>query len=116
MLTSVMKSRQSALRGEDGALLEELPHTVLQLVAAVSPSPWGVLPMRAVWGGERKFPPSPGLQIVIDLLGDVLVERKQARLVELRLANQQGRLPTIVIAQSQARQLCAPNSGGEQQY
>ena len=60
MLTSVMKSRQSALRGEDGALLEELPHTVLQLVAAVSPSPWGVLPMRAVWGGREEVSAEPG--------------------------------------------------------
>ena len=116
MLTSVMKSRQSALRGEDGALLEELPHTVLQLVAAVSPSPLEGVADEGRRGGERKFPPSPGLQIVINLLGNIAVERKQARLVELRLSNQQGRLPTIVIAQSQARQLCAPNSGGEQQY
>jgi hypothetical protein len=50
---------------------------VLQVLAAVSPSPAEGIPDEGSIGGERKFPPSSGLQIVIDLLGDIVVERKQ---------------------------------------
>jgi hypothetical protein len=73
-MTSVMDSRQSPLRGVDGALLEKVVQTMPEVPTAVCPpSPCGV-PDESRIGGEREFPPSSGMQIPIDLLGDTAIE------------------------------------------
>ena len=43
------------------------------------------------------------------------IDRKQARFIELRLSNVQGRFLPVVIAERQIQQFAAPDSRGEQQ-
>jgi hypothetical protein len=57
----------------------------LQARSAVRP-PGGV-PDESRIRAKGKFPPCPDAHIMLDLRGNIVVERKQARLVELRLSN-----------------------------
>ena len=53
------------------------------------------------------------VQVPVDLIGYAVIDRKQARFIELRFANQQRRLAAVVIAKRQPQQLSAPDSRGE---
>lgn len=65
--------------------------------------------------GHREPPPGSDAQITLDLIRDIAVDRKQARLMKLRLSNVQSRLLAVVVTECQFQQFPAPRSRSEQE-
>ena len=77
-MTKIVDPWQPPLGGKDGTLLEEEPQIALQAPDTVSSPTFSAVPDKWRIRGKRKFPTGPGAQIMLDLPGDIIVERKQA--------------------------------------
>ena len=77
-MTKIVDPWQPPLWGEDGALLKEEPQTALQAPGTVSSPALSAVPDKGRLRGNGKLPPGLGVQIMLDLPGNIIVEGKQA--------------------------------------
>src|SRR5215831_5556615 len=103
------------LRCGNAALLEQGLERASQARAAIRPSTPGGVPYEGRIRRNGEFPSASSTQIMINLIGNATVDRKQTGFIKFRLADVQGRFPPVVVADRQVQQFPTPDACGEQQ-
>jgi hypothetical protein len=114
-MAKIMDPRRPSFRVHDGALFVQGLQRQSQACAAVSAATARRIPDKSRVRGTGEFPLASRPQATINLIADVLIDRKQARFIELRLSNVQSGFFLVVIAQRKIQKFPTPDSGGEQQ-
>src|SRR5579883_3501056 len=99
----------------DAALLEERQDTIVQSCTRIRPASLDCIPYEGCV--RRSKEPSPGsdVQITLDLIRDISVDRKQAGLKELCFTDAQSRFLMVVVTDGKVQQFPTANSRGEQE-